>query len=119
MSRERVVPSGKVTWADLIPSASPIRKGVPAWIVSWLATSVAGLSHSTTLAMKMGNEMRNGQVLCSASNAVQTILWPEISPARTSGVCGESTMAAAQGGVTTEYDSAMATLSKLTNRSKG
>src|SRR5262245_11790834 len=79
----------------------------------------AGFSQSTALAMKMGNEMRSGQVLSSTSNPTHTMRCRANSPARMSGVCGESATEIAQVGAFTANALATDTLSKLTNRSNG
>ena len=79
----------------------------------------AGLSHSTALAMKMGKEIRSGQVLCKTSNPTQTMRCRPNSPAIISGFCGASTSAAAQLGVRMLTLSRICTLSRLTNRRIG
>src|SRR5207248_11291609 len=76
----------------------------------------AGFSQSTALAMKMGNETRNGQVLSSVWKPTHTIRCRARSPARMSGVGGESATATAQVGVCTISAFATDTLSKLTKR---
>ena len=69
--------------------------------------------------MKMGNETRSGQVLSSMSKPTHTILCRASSPARMSGVCGESATETAQVGVFTTSALATDTLSKLTKRNSG
>src|SRR4051812_10366741 len=88
-------------------------------MVNWLAFTDAGLSQSTALAMKMGKEIRKGQVLCRTSKPTQTIRWRPNSPATTNGFCGASTREVPQLGVCTEILSAICTLSKLTKRRSG
>ena len=67
----------------------------------------------------MGKEMRSGHVLSSVSKASQTMRCRASSPARSNGVCGESTRATPQVGVRIASAFAIRTSSKLTKRNSG
>src|ERR1043166_5133634 len=69
--------------------------------------------------MKIGNEMRNGQVLCRLSKPIHRIRWRPISPAIINGVCGDSRIGTPHFGVCTDKASPTWTLSKLTKRKSG
>src|SRR4051812_27450141 len=108
----RVLLSGPVSFALLIGCGSGNRKGLPAGTISCAEEVEAGLSHSTALAMKIGKEIRSGQVLWRVSNPTQITRWRSRSPVRIKGVCGESTSETAHGGVLIPIVSLTWTLSK-------
>src|SRR5688572_2705386 len=105
--------------AEATVCCSPKRNGSPARIVKRSTLAEAGFNHSMALAIKIGKEMRHGQVLSRTSNPIQMMRWRSISPATISDVAGESTSDSPHGGVLTPSVSIINTLSKLTKRNTG